>query len=198
MDGYMAEIRLFAGNFAPRNWHFCDGSLLPINQYQALYSLIGNTYGGDGRTNFALPDLRGRVPISAGRGPGLSNYVRGQMGGEERHTLNINEMPSHTHNGTAHTHPQTAHTHPANASEEASQEGPSDGFWAPSGEEAYGNSSDITMNANAVGSGGDGNTGSGGNEPTSSTGGNQAHNNMQPYLSLNYIICLEGMYPDRN
>ena len=97
MDGYIAEIKLFAGNFAPRNWAFCNGQILQIAENQSLYSLIGITYGGDGRVTFALPDLRGRVPISAGQGPGLSNYALGQAGGEERHTLNTNEMPGHTH-----------------------------------------------------------------------------------------------------
>src|SRR3954454_18083876 len=96
-DQYIGEIRAFAFNFAPLGWAFCEGQLLPINQNQALFSLLGTTYGGDGRTTFALPDLRGRVPISSGQGPGLQNYDLGQTGGEETVTLTGNQVGAHSH-----------------------------------------------------------------------------------------------------
>ncbi|WP_340819596.1 tail fiber protein [Methanolobus sp. WCC4] len=102
-DPLLGEITLFAGNFAPRGWAFCNGQLLPINQNQALFSILGTTYGGDGRTTFALPDLRGRAPVHAGNGPGLSPVVLGQKGGAETVALNVNQMPSHTHT-LNHTH----------------------------------------------------------------------------------------------
>ena len=97
MDPFIAEIILFAGNFAPRGWALCDGHLLPINQNQALFLLLGTYYGGDGKTTFALPDLRGRVPVSQGGGPGLSNYNLGEKGGTERNTITVGQMPAHNH-----------------------------------------------------------------------------------------------------
>jgi microcystin-dependent protein len=96
-EPFIAEIRLFAGNFAPQGWALCDGSILPINQNQALFSLLGTTYGGNGTTNFALPDLRGRAPIHVGQGPGLSPYTLGETSGEETVTLNTNQIPAHQH-----------------------------------------------------------------------------------------------------
>ncbi len=97
MDPFLGEIRMFGGNFAPRGWALCDGQLLPISKYSALFSILGTTYGGDGRTTFGLPDLRGRVPVHAGRGPGLSDYRLGKKGGQETVTLTTSEMPSHHH-----------------------------------------------------------------------------------------------------
>ena len=96
-EPFLAEIRMMGFNFAPRGWAFCDGQILPINQNQSLYSLLGTTYGGDGRTSFALPELRGRAPIHVGQDGG-SNFTQGQSGGEESHTLTTNEIPNHTHN----------------------------------------------------------------------------------------------------
>ncbi len=113
MDGVIGEIRLFAGNFAPRNWAFCNGSLIAISQNQALYSVIGTIYGGDGRTNFGLPDLRGRVPLAPGQGPGLSSYQQGQTGGVESQALNVTQMPPHSHPIGTHTHTTGDHTHAA-------------------------------------------------------------------------------------
>jgi microcystin-dependent protein len=170
-DPYIAEIRMFAGNFAPRGWAFCNGQLLPISQYTALFSLVGTTYGGDGRTTFALPDLRGRAPIHAGQGPGLSNRLLGQNGGEETHTLTTNEMPSHTHQLQGDSLVASTDT-PINTAPARNAGG------IPS----YGDSPDVAMSSNAI----------------QSTGGGQAHNTMQPYLTINFIIALEGIFPPRN
>src|SRR5688500_15190919 len=101
MEGTIGEIRLFAGNFAPRSWAFCSGQILSIAQNTALFSILGTTYGGNGQTTFALPDLRGRVPLSPGQGPGLPNYTLGQMSGETTHTLTQSEMPTHNHTAAA-------------------------------------------------------------------------------------------------
>jgi len=178
MEGTIAEIRLFAGNFAPRNWAFCAGQILAISQNTALFSLLGTTYGGNGQTTFALPDLRGRVAVGTGQGPGLPNISLGQVAGEVNHTLIATEMPQHNHL--------------INASEgNGSAQNPGNGFLAagvvPTQSNAavsnYRNSSDGTVLANTA---------------VSLTGGNQPHNNMQPYLGMNYIICLEGIFPSRN
>jgi microcystin-dependent protein len=179
MEGTIAEIRLFAGNFAPRNWAFCSGQIMAISQNTALFSLLGTTYGGNGQTTFALPDLRGRVPVGTGQGPGLSNISLGQVAGEPTHTLIVTEMPAHNHqvalgayaDGTANT---------ANPSGHVLSTGQ-----VPGGSlvNMY---SDQAPTASL--------------SPTQSsiTGGSQPHNNMQPYLGMNYIICLFGIFPSRN
>lgn len=168
---YIAEIVLFGGNFAPRGWAFCNGQLLSISQNTALFSLLGTTYGGDGTTTFALPDLRGRVPIHAGgfngQGPGLSLYALGQTAGEEAHTLNNNEMPQHTH-------PLPASTADATSNRPDPSRVPARG-----GAYAGNGSTNTSL-------------------PSSASGGNQPHNNIQPYQALNYIIAVEGIYPSRN
>ena len=174
MDPFIGEIRLFAGNFAPKGWAFCDGSLLPIQQNTALYSLLGITYGGDGKTTFALPDLRGKAPIHRGAGPGLSNYQLGQSGGSSTVTLTQAQIPSHTHQPKA------------NSSVNATN--PEGGLWGSTqrvlgGITAYGPSTGLApMNAAAI----------------IPAGGSQPHNNMQPYLGLNFIIALEGIFPPRS
>ncbi|WP_340075262.1 phage tail protein [Leptobacterium sp. I13] len=171
-DQYIGEIRMFAGNFAPRNWAFCDGRLLPISQYQALYSLLGNTYGGDGRTTFALPDLRGRAPMAPGRGPGLSNRILGEKGGTETNTLSTLQMPPHSHNVNA-------------VSSDGSESVPTNNLLAGSGalDREYSNANpDTTMKSNMI----------------STSGGGQPVNNMQPYSVVNFIIALDGIYPPRN
>ncbi len=170
-EPFIAEIRIFAGNFAPRGWAFCDGQLLPISENSALFSLVGTTYGGDGRTTFGLPDLRGRVPMHAGNGPGLSDRRLGQKGGAETETLTVNQMPSHTH--TARGSNQTANT--------AKPEGHT---WAVDvADSTYTDTApDVNMNAQAV----------------ASTGGSQAHGNVQPYRVVSYIIALQGLFPSRN
>ncbi len=174
-DPYVGEIRMFGGTFAPLNWAFCDGSLLPISQNQALFSLLGTFYGGDGVRTFALPDLRGRVPVNMGTGPGLSNYNLGQAGGSETVTLTVQNLPAHTHAAKCAT---TANV--------GTQSNPSGNYWSTDGgdnTEAYNNASDSnTMAASALGQ----------------TGGSQAHNNMQPFLAVNYIIALNGIFPPRS
>jgi microcystin-dependent protein len=163
---FLGEIILFGGNFAPRGWAFCNGQLLAISQNTALFSILGTTYGGDGQTNFALPDLRSRVPTHFGQGPGLSPYVLGQTGGTENVTLNVNQMPAHTHSQPATNGEQT--TNRPNAA-------------LPAEGGVYSNESDgSTLH------------------PTLSSGGSQPHNNIQPYLTLNYIIAIAGIFPSRN
>ncbi len=173
MDPFIGEVIMFAGNFAPRGWAFCDGALLPISQNQALFSILGTTYGGDGRTTFALPDLRGRAPIHEGTGPGLTNRRLGQNGGAESVTLSISEMPAHDHTaqqpGTS-AGPTT--TSPQNA------------IAATLANPVYNQGGPVDANM-AV-------------EATGTTGGTGSHPNMPPFLVLNYIIALQGTYPSRS
>jgi len=169
---FLGEIKLVPYNFAPRGWAFCAGQLVPISQYDALFSLLGTTYGGDGVTTFALPDLRGRAVVHQGSGPGLSNYQQGQAAGLESVTLTIGQIPSHAHAlgvGTAlGTQTSPAGHVPARAPMAL-------GF-------AYDAESGGTMRPGSLGS----------------TGGATPHSNMQPSLVLNYVIALEGVYPPRN
>jgi microcystin-dependent protein len=172
-EPFIAEVKIFAGNFAPRGYAFCDGQLLQISQHTALFSLVGTIYGGDGRTTMALPNLQGRAPMHAGRGPGLTPRQLGERGGTETITLNSNQLPSHTHGFEASTDPPDARN-PGNAL-----------AGTPAGRGAtvlYGNDSPVAMDPRTVSSFGDG----------------QAHDNLQPYLTLNYIIALVGVYPMRN
>jgi microcystin-dependent protein len=151
-------------NFAPKGWALCNGQLLPINQNQALFSLLGTTYGGNGQTNFALPNLQGRVPNHFG-----SSFTLGEQGGETAHTLNISELPSHTHTPTGNdTDPPTASGAGGNLW------GHVTGYYAAS--------SNAAMNPAGVGN----------------TGGSQPHENMSPYLALNFIIALQGIFPSQN
>lgn len=175
MEPILGEIKMVGFNFAPVGWAICNGQLLPIAQNSALFSLLGTTYGGDGRTTFALPDLRGRVPINQGQGPGLSQRVIGEILGEENHTLTSTEMP-------AHTHPVTVN--PACSAEDASNGSPVGQVPATSTTPAYTSPATGTM------------------APSSGTagiaGGSQPHNNMQPSLTVNFIIALQGIYPSRS
>ena len=164
---------MFGGNFAPRNWAFCDGQLLPINSNQLLFSLLGTTYGGDGRTTFALPELRGRVAIHPGNGPGLSPYRLGQKGGTETVVLTTAQIPQHSH----------AVVPPCNSAGQDDTD--------PAGKVAGEGDGDIYANA------------PGANQvmrsfDSGSTGGSQSHTNIQPYNTVNYIICLQGIFPSRN
>jgi microcystin-dependent protein len=167
---FIGEIRVFAGNFAPIGWSLCNGQILSIAQYDALFALIGTTYGGDGVTTFALPDLQCRVPLHFGTGPGLSSRVLGQNGGTEQVTLNTSELP-------AHTHP------PLGLGTPGSSPSPSGNVWAGTTAGAIYNSGDpapgVSMNANAI----------------LPVGGSQSHDNTQPFQCVNFIIALEGIFP---
>lgn len=175
-EPFIAEIRIFAGNFAPRSWAFCDGQLLPIAQNTALFSLIGTTYGGDGRTTTALPNLEGRAPMHPGRGPGLTERRLGQRTGVETVTLTEAQIPSHSHTARGTTSAGTLGLVPnTNASLSAQ------GF----GDKLY--QSGTTSNLVDMAS-----------ETLSTTGGGQSHTNVQPFLTLNFIIALQGLYPSRS
>jgi microcystin-dependent protein len=168
LEPFIGELSLVGFNFAPRGWALCNGQLLAIAQNTALFSLLGTQYGGNGQTTFALPDLRGRVPIHQGQGPGLSSYTVGQMAGQETNTLTINQMPQHNH--------LLASTNTA-----ATTSRPNGAILAAGG--SYSTSPDGgQMLAQAVGI----------------SGGNQPHNIIQPYLTLNWVIALEGIFPSRN
>lgn len=184
MDGVIGTIMLFGANWAPRNWALCNGQLLPISNYTALFSILGTTYGGDGRTTFALPDLRGRVPVSFGQGPGLSNRAIGQQVGSETTTLNTTNLPAHNHGATLHVSSADASQSAATANSTIATPGSTSGrtFTATQGYNTA--SPDITMNAGSV--------------ATGNTGGNIPFNNMQPTLAMNYVICLNGIYPSRS
>lgn len=176
MEGTIGEIRLFAGNFAPKNWAFCQGQILGIAQNTALFSILGTTYGGNGTTTYALPDLRGRVPVGAGTSPGLPSVQLGEMAGFPTVTLLISNLPAHNHlvnaSSQAGNSPNPAGNIPAVLNE-------------PSGQSeinGYFSTTTTTMNPQTVGI----------------TGSNAPVNIMQPYLGMNYIICQYGIYPSRN
>jgi microcystin-dependent protein len=170
-DPFIAEIRILPGNFAPRGWAACDGQLLPIAQNTALFSLLGTTYGGDGRTNFALPDLQGRVPMHHGTGVGLTERAVGDYDGSETVTLQPVEIPAHNHIAQARAVPATD-TSPQGRVLATSSE---DGFLP------RGNRTLTPMHP----------------ESLLPAGGSQPHNNMQPYLALTFVIALEGIFPPR-
>jgi len=168
-EPFVGEIRMFAGNFAPRGWAFCDGQLLAVSQNDALFSLFGTIYGGDGRTTFGLPDLRGRIPIHAGSGPGLSPRRLGSKSGAEAVTLTVNQMPSHGHpfqgtSGAASSRDPVGNS-PAEALADTYAEDLSAFFL---------NESSVT-----------------------NVGGSRSHTNMMPYLCINFIVSLFGIYPSR-
>lgn len=171
MEPFIAQIMLFGGNFAPRGWAFCDGQLLPIAQYSALFSILGTTYGGDGRTTFALPDLRGRVPCHAGTGPGLTPRQIGQRFGEEHVTLTAANLPPHSHSLNA-----ASTGTPGARAQNGGSLGPAD-IYVPGSE-----TPNVAMNPASIGS----------------TGSGNSHDNMQPTLCINYIIALEGIFPSRS
>lgn len=175
-DQFIGEIRIFAGNFAPKGWAFCDGSLIPISRNTALFSLLGVTYGGDGKTNFALPDLRGRAPMHQGTGPGLTQRILGDAGGASSATLSSTQMPVHTHQAGCVT-TQSNQTDPSNAVWAANIAGGKGGGNAT----GYQPVANATMNPGAL----------------APSGGGQPHNNMQPYVGINFIIALQGVFPPR-
>ena len=175
MDPFVAEIRIFPFNFAPRGWAFCDGQLLPLSQNTALFSLLGTTYGGNGQSNFALPDLQGSAPMHPGQGPGLSLHDLGETGGSQTVSLLTTEMPGH------------AHTVAGAINANGDSLSPQNTIWAqaPSGRGS------LALYAPAPATGG--------MNPNAllPTGGGQPHNNMQPYLTLNFCIALQGVFPPR-
>jgi len=177
-EPFIAEIRIFAGNFAPRGWAFCDGQLLPIANNTALFSLIGTTYGGDGRSTTALPNMQGRAPMHPGRGPGLTARRLGQRIGTETVTLSEAQIPSHSHTARATVDPADAGLTPGTTASLARSGGfPPDPVYQ----------GDISANLVDMAS------------PTlSTTGGGQPHTNLQPFLVMNFIIALVGLYPSRS
>jgi microcystin-dependent protein len=164
-EPFLSEIRIVSFNFPPRGWAFCNGQLLPINQNQALFSLLGTTYGGDGRVNFALPNMQGRAPIHRGNG-----HTLGENGGQIAHTLSSQEMPAHTHLASA-------------GLVEGDSPVPTSNLLATSANPIYATASNlVALNAASV----------------TAVGGSQPHSNMQPYLVLNFIIALQGIFPSQN
>ena len=170
-EPFVGEIRMFGFNFAPQGWALCNGQLLPISQNTALFSLLGTTYGGDGRTTFALPDMRSRVPVCQGQGPGLSSYAEGQAGGAETVTLAAAQMPGHTHPVKA-------------SSSAAASDQPEGRALARSASHIYTAKPDAStvMNTDMLGD----------------AGGSQPHDNIQPYLAVNFCIALNGIFPSRS
>jgi microcystin-dependent protein len=167
-EPYLGEIRMFAGIFPPRGWAFCDGQMLAVSQHDALFSLLGTIYGGDGRTTFALPDLRGRVPIHMGQGPGLSDRRIGSKGGSEQVTLTIPQIPSHTHQAKA-------------GSGEADDISPAGNVWGEKELTKIYQTGTVNVNMNS--------------DAILNTGGSQSHDNMVPFQGINYIIALVGVFP---
>ncbi len=170
-EPFLAEVRIVGFNFAPRGWAFCDGQILPINQNQSLYSLLGTTYGGDGRTSFALPDLRGRVPIHVGRSNGGGDHTLGQKSGEETHTLTISEIPIHRHVVKA----SSSNANSRVASGQVLARGLNQ--YA-----AYDSANSTNMHPETI----------------PNVGSGSAHENMMPYIALNFCIALRGLFPSRN
>ena len=162
-EPFLAEIKIVSFNFPPKGWAFCNGALLPINQNQALFSILGTTFGGDGRVTFALPNLQGRSPVHVGNG-----IVLGEQGGETAHTLNIAELPAHTHV-------------PVGSGSAPSLASPAGNLWATNTTNPYSASPNNAMNPACI----------------TPTGGSQPHENMSPYLVLNFIIALQGIFPSQ-
>lgn len=174
---YVGELRIFAGNFAPQGWLMCDGQVVSISDYDTLFNLLGTTYGGDGQSTFGIPDLRGRVPVHQGSGPG-QNYVMGQTGGLETVTLTSPQMAQHTHSLVSTSTPATL-PKPSNQTIFADMGPPGANLNAYA---AYAGTSQVTLAGASV----------------SVAGGNQSHENRQPYLGVNFIISLYGVYPSQN
>ncbi len=169
-EPFVGEIRMFAGNFAPRGWAFCDGQLLPVSQNDSLFTLLGTIYGGDGRTTFGLPDARGRIPLHAGTGPGLSARRLGSKSGAEKETLTTNQLASHTHDWNANTAPATGSA-------------PQGKVTADSAPISKYEPQNPTVNRAAT---------------IQNTGGGRSHNNLMPTLCIHFIIALFGIYPSRS
>ncbi|MEM0519600.1 MULTISPECIES: phage tail protein [Aequorivita] len=170
MEPFLGQIQAFGFNFAPRGWAHCNGQLLAISQNTALFSLLGTIYGGDGRTTFALPDLRGRAGLHFGQGPGLSDIRIGERGGVENHTLTTAQMPSHNH------------TVAPGGKEEGNSDNPDGRYVAGDGTSSFGDTSDISLGAS----------------PSTFTGGGQSFGVRDPFLGINFCIALQGIYPSRS
>src|SRR5687768_8822545 len=170
-DPFVAEIRIFPFNFAPKGWAWCDGQLLPLSQNTALFSLLGTTYGGNGKSNFALPNLQGRAPMHPGQGPGLSLHDLGETGGSETVTLLDSEMPAHSHTLTAWSQDPADRFSPAGAALSRSSNGQA---WGPA-------NNLVSLSPQAL----------------TPAGGDQPHNNLQPYLAFYFCIALQGIFPTR-
>jgi microcystin-dependent protein len=177
-QNFLGEIRMFGGNFAPRGWAFCHGQSLSIAQYDALYSLIGTTYGGDGQTTFNLPDLQSRIPVGQGQGPGLTPRVLGQTGGTEEVTLTVAAMPAHAHLFNAST--ATASSPNVSGNIPATLDAPHQFYTVAS--QGHPDPTPIQLAGSTIQSAGNG----------------MPHENLMPLLCVNYIIALEGIYPSRN
>ena len=178
MEGTIGEIRMFAGNFAPRTWAFCQNQTLAIAQNTALFSILGTTYGGNGQTTFNLPDFRGRVAVGTGQGPGLPNVQLGEISGTNSSTLTTNNMP-------AHTHPISGSVTPKAASDGALGNDASNKYVGPGTFYATGDTSNMAVIPST-------------GLVIGSTGGSQPFSLMQPYLGMNYIICMFGIFPSRD
>jgi microcystin-dependent protein len=174
-EPFVGEIRMFAGNFAPRGWAFCDGQLLAVSQNDALFSLLGTIYGGDGRTTFGLPDLRGRVPMHQGHGPGLSSRKLGAKFGDEKVTLTVNQMPSHNHTAQANSTEADKLTLSGNV---LAQTPVADTFYATTPDPSL----NVTMKSGTI----------------VNNGGSRYHTNLMPTLCIHFIIALFGIYPSRH
>lgn len=185
MEPFIAETLMFGGNFAPRSWAFCDGQLLPISQNTALFSLLGTTYGGDGRTTFALPDLRGRVAVHPGTGPGLNTYRWGEHGGSQTNTLTVANLPAHNHQASG----------AIATSAEPESNNPEESYIAPVTVEVRGQAADTAAFGNqANGKMADNSV----RVTVGMAGGSQPVNNIQPFLAMNTVIALQGVFPSRN
>jgi microcystin-dependent protein len=180
MEGYLAEIRMFGGNFAPRGWMFCQGQLLSIAQWTAVFALVGTTYGGNGQTTFGLPDFRGRTAFGTGSGPGLPTISLGEMAGVPTTTLISTNLPAHNHQVTGNI------TMVANSGTDGQTDDPTGRRF--SGANIYTNFTNEPVNMAPIAV----------NLPTTIAGGSQPFNNRSPYIGINYIVCVEGIFPSRN
>jgi microcystin-dependent protein len=172
MDPFVAEIRIYPFNFAPKGWAFCDGQILPLSQNTALFSLLGTTYGGDGKSNFALPNMQGNAPMHPGQGPGLSDHFLGETGGSDTVTLLESEMPAHSHNFGASVRDGTARS----PGGQLVAKGVGVNMYAPAASAPL-----VQFSTNVI----------------TPAGGGQPHNNMMPYLTLNFCIAMQGVFPPR-
>ena len=182
MEPFLGQIMMFAGNFAPRGWAKCEGQLLSIAENTALFSILGTTYGGDGRTTFGLPDLRSRIPVGAGQGPGLSHYQQGPGGGHEQVYLNVTNLPAYNHSASGTV--KAASTPPSGA---GNQSAPTNNNFASDGSNNYSNqAANVSMASNNV------------SVEVGNTGGNVPFSVVQPWCSVTFVIALQGVFPSRS